>query len=66
MKNTNAAPMEMYPTKKRKKVTSCRPSSTPSFNHAAVDGFVVSALTVVAMARATVAISSRLVVFENF
>ena len=66
-KKTNAAPIEMYPTKKRKNVTNCNPSFTPSFNQVAVAGFVVinSALTVLAMARLSVAIKSRLIVLEN-
>ena len=61
MKKTNAAPMEMYPTKNRKNVISPRTSSLYS-----TDGSIISsALTVPAIARDIVAINSRLVVLEK-
>ena len=68
MKKTKAAPIAMYPTKKRKKVTSSKvaPSAvTNSGRPSAPIGFVSTALTVEAIARAKVAIKSRLVVLEN-
>ena len=61
MKKTNAAPMEMYPTKNGKNVISPRTSSLYS-----TDGSIISsALTVPAIARDIVAINSRLVVLEK-
>jgi len=73
MKKTKAAPMAMYPTKKRKKVNVCRPSSAPSDRKAGnpvslsiAPGTISAAETVDAIARANVATRSRLVVFENF
>jgi hypothetical protein len=60
----------MYPTKKRKKVKVSNPSSVPSDKKAGSPSSPIApetsaALTVDAMARAKVAIKSRLVVFEN-
>ena len=73
MKKTKAAPMAIYPTKKRKKVNVCRPSSSPSDRKAGnpvsgsiAPGVMSAAETVDAIARAKVAIKSRLVVRENF
>ena len=65
MKKTNAAPIAMYPTKNRKKVivSSVLPSIN-SGNPLSPTGSV-AALTVPAIARANVAINSRLVVLEK-
>ena len=66
MKKTNAAPIAIYPTKNRKKVMVS--SVLPSINSGSPlspTGSVSVALTVPAIARAIVAINSRLVVLEK-
>jgi hypothetical protein len=61
MKKTKAAPIAMYPTKNKKKVSSC--NGSPSYFWAG--STMSAALTVPAIARAIVATNSRLVVLEK-